>query len=725
MTRDPTPDRPYPQNSTPAPPPHNRAPAPSPQNLAPDTLPPHNGALYAACIFLSAFLLFEVQPLVAKEILPWFGGSAAVWTTCMLFFQMVLLAGYGYAHWLGGRRHWVHAGVLLAGVLLCRIIPWATFKPAGASHPLNDILVLLSVTVGVPYFMLAATSPLLQNWYARQHRGTPYRFFALSNLASMLALLSYPLLIEPLLALHVQAWAWSGAFLVCAALNFALYRSVSGAAPVAPTAAEQSRAPRVRERLLWVALPACASALLLAVTNHITQNIAAIPLFWVVPLAVYLLSFILTFDDPRWYRRSVWLAAFAALVAAMGYAVDERADIQQLAVLMPLFIGGLFACCMVCHGELAGIRPAPRWLTHFYLNVALGGAIGGLFVAVVAPVAFPALWEFPILLVLTPALILCKLILDHGDGRAAAEGLTSPTPGRPRPAWLTFWIPWTAASVTVIALGGYLGHGLWGYMRGTRVLTRNFYGALAVSDYADPAVRELSHGTIIHGEQYLDPAKRKTPLTYYSADTGIGLLMTDLEGRGPVSLGVIGLGAGTMAGWGRPGDAVRFYEINRAVLDIARTQFSYLHDCGCEPAVVLGDARLSLEHEPTRQFDVLVVDAFSGDSIPVHLLTREAFAVYFRQLKPDGILAVHVTNTYLNLGRPVAALARSLGREAHLIVNPEDEDTTTFSADWVLIGTDLAARFPWIRDKETAVSAGGRIWTDDFSNLWGALRHDR
>jgi hypothetical protein len=686
---------------------------------------PANRLLYAACIFLSAFLLFAVQPLVAKEILPWFGGSAAVWTTCMLFFQMLLLAGYAYAHWLNGRRHWVHAAVLLAALLLCRIVPWVALKPTAGGDPLVNILILLSVTVGLPYFTLAATSPLLQMWYARQHHGIPYRFFALSNLASMLALLSYPLLIEPLFALHVQAWAWSGAFVVCAALNYSLYRTLPTVVRETDIAVPADP-PRLPERLLWVALPACASGLLLAVTNHITQNIAAIPLFWVVPLAAYLLSFILTFDDPRWYLRPIWMVAFIALFAAMGYAVDERSNIQQLSVLMTLFIGGLFAGCMVCHGELANIKPAPRWLTGFYLHVALGGAVGGLFVAVVAPAAFPALWEFPILLALTPGVILCKVLQDHRNAKATLPGAASPGlwPWS-RLGRLGFWPPWTTAWLAVIALGAYLAHGLWEYRSGTRVLTRNFYGALAVSDYEDPAVRELSHGTIIHGEQYLDPATRKTPLTYYSADTGIGMLMTDLERRGPVKLGVIGLGAGTMAGWGRSGDEVRFYEINRAVIDIARTQFSYLQDCRCEPAVVLGDARLSLENEPSRQFDVLVVDAFSGDSIPVHLLTREAFAVYFHQLGPDGILAVHVTNTYLDLGRPVAALARSLGREAHLIVNVEDQATTTFAADWVLIGRDVGGRFPWIHQKEAAIPAGGRIWTDDFSNLWGALRHDR
>jgi predicted O-methyltransferase YrrM len=257
-----------------------------------------------------------------------------------------------------------------------------------------------------------------------------------------------------------------------------------------------------------------------------------------------------------------------------------------------------------------------------------------------------------------------------------------------------------------------------------RLLSRNFYGALRVADDQESGVRELAHGTISHGEQYLDPAQRRRPLTYYAADTGIGLLMTDLEkNKGAIWLGVIGLGTGSMAAWGRAGDMIRFYEINERVLDIARTQFTFLADCASHTEVVLGDARLSLEREPAQQFDVLVVDAFSGDSIPIHLLTREAFEVYFRHLKPDGILAVHVSNSYLDLAPPVAALARQMGREAHLVQNEEDDRTRTFPADWVLVGDHESERFPWIKDKESTITlkSGLRIWTDDFSNLWQIL----
>ena len=698
------------------------------------TQEPNNRALYALSVFLSAFLLFQVQPLIAKEILPWFGGSAGVWTTCMLFFQLLLLGGYAYAHWLSTTRHrWIHMVVLVASVLMFRIIPADGWRPLDGSDPVGRILCLLTATVGLPYFTLASTSPLLQNWYACQHRtGVPYRFFALSNFASMLALLSYPVVVEPQLHLHTQAWVWSVGFLISAALNFGLFRQSAriSAHAAADQAATPDAAPRIRQRLIWVALPACASALLLAVTNHITQNIAAVPLLWVLPLGVYLLSFILTFEGGRWYSRRSFLALFVVALVAMGYAADQQWDVDRIEVLIPVFIGGLFICCMVCHGELARSKPAARWLTSFYLMVALGGAIGGLCVAILAPAVFPALVEFPPLLVVTPAVILWLLYSNHQAARAALAAPETAAPDQSGKGVLTrlrptpFWPVWILSLVGVVGLAGYLAKGEWTDLSEARLLSRNFYGALRVADDQESGVRELAHGTISHGEQYLDPAQRRRPLTYYAADTGIGLLMTELEkNKGAIWLGVIGLGTGSMAAWGRAGDMIRFYEINERVLDIARTQFTFLADCASHTEVVLGDARLSLEREPAQQFDVLVVDAFSGDSIPIHLLTREAFEVYFRHLKPDGILAVHVSNSYLDLAPPVAALARQMGREAHLVQNEEDDRTRTFPADWVLVGDHESERFPWIKDKESKITlkSGLRVWTDDFSNLWQIL----
>ena len=669
--------------------------------------------VYAITIFLSAFLLFEVQPLIAKQILPWFGGSAGVWTTCMLFFQLLLLAGYAYAHWLSkSRKQWVHAVVLAAGVLLCRIIPLDWWKPADGRFPILRILGLLAVTVGLPYFTLASTSPLLQSWVARQSRvAVPYRLFSLSNLASMLALLSYPVVIEPQLRLHTQAWLWSAGFVVFAVLNYWLFRQ-SASYPAEQTQPTNGLPPSHRDHMMWLLLASCASGLLLAVTNHITQNVAAIPLLWILPLAVYLLSFILTFESGRWYQRRVFLGLGAVALASMGFASGGQTMVNDIRVLIPLFVAGLFVCCMVCHGELARSKPAARWLTSFYLTVAAGGALGGLFVAVIAPMAFPALFEFPILLVLTPSVILWKVYLDwNPDASSEFERAQ-------------FWPIWILCVAGVIGLAAYLSKAEWDYLHDARLLTRNFYGALRVTDDDEGGVRSLAHGTINHGEQFLDAVRRREPITYYAPDTGIGMLMTDLQKRGPVRLGVIGLGTGTMAAWGRAGDTVRFYEINARVLDIARTQFTYLRDCQAHPEVSKGDARLSLEREPAQHFDVLVVDAFSGDSIPVHLLTRQAFDVYARHLKPDGVLAVHVSNKYLDLSPPVAALAHQIGQEAHLIESARNDETHTFASDWVLVGRGEKARFPWIEEQESDIDVipGLRVWTDDFSNLWQIRR---
>jgi SAM-dependent methyltransferase len=684
----------------------------------PTSKPPHL-VLYALTIFISAFLLFEVQPLIAKEILPWFGGSAGVWTTCMLFFQLVLLAGYAYAHWLSqGRSRWIHISVLVGAALTCRIIPFDWWKPADGRFPILRILGLLVVTVGLPDFALASTSPLLQSWYAREHHaGLPYRLFSLSNFASMLALLSYPIVIEPQLRLHAQAWLWSAGFLIFAALNYWLARG-SASYPAYEPELEEAPRPSRRDRIMWLLLSACASALLLAVTNHITQNVAAIPLLWVLPLAVYLLSFILTFEGGPWYQRGIFLGLFAVSLASMGFASGGQTMVNDIRVLIPLFVAGLFVSCMVCHGELARCKPAKRWLTSFYLMVALGGALGGLFVAVIAPAVFPALFEVPILLVVTPSVVLYQLLMNRDRRSPISRRKGAGT------EYAQFWPIWIISTIGVLALAGYLAKAEYDYLAGARLLTRNFYGALRVTDDDDIGVRTLAHGTINHGEQFLDPARRRQPITYYAPDTGIGMLMADLQKGGPVRLGVIGLGTGTMAAWSNAGDSVRFYEINARVLEIANTQFTFLRDCPAHPEVFMGDARLSLERESAQHFDVLVVDAFSGDSIPVHLLTREAFQVYWRHLKPDGILAVHVSNKYLDLSPPVVALARQFGREAHMIESEKNDDTETFASDWVLVGHNEAARFPWIEEKETDVDIqpGLRVWTDDFSNLWQIRR---
>jgi SAM-dependent methyltransferase len=693
--------------------------------------------LYALTISLSAFLLFEVQPVIAKMILPWFGGTSAVWTTCMLFFQAVLLAGYLYAHWLHERlpsrkQAWVHIAVLALSLAALPIIPGAAWKTATVGNPSLRILAVLAVTVGAPYFLLSSTSPLLQAWYARHHRGgTPYRLFALSNGASMLALLSYPLLVEPTLPTRVQAIAWSAAYVVFAALcGLTAWRS--SREPVVAVDAREEEAgspPPSTDRFLWLTLSACASVLLLAVTNHLTQDIAAIPFLWILPLSVYLLSFIVCFESPRFYRRIVFLPLVAVALLFMAYELwPYRQNLTPPDFLLPAllyiqnlpmrasivgFAAALFICCMVCHGELVRTKPHPRYLTRFYVAISLGGVGGGLFVGLLAPSIFRAYDEFPI------GLALCGLLVFR---------VIYPDTSRLRGVW-----KWIATGALAAAACGYVA-GLIVVMQemtgGYRLAERNFYGQLKVREDGDPAIDEfaclqLIHGTINHGEQFVREPLRHQPVTYFCPDSGVGRGMRALEGHAR-RIGMLGLGCGTIAAYGRAGDTLRIYEINPLVVDIANREFTYLRDTPAKVEIAMGDGRLNLETEPSQQFDILVMDAFSGDSVPVHLITREAFQTYFRHLKPDGILAVNITNNYLDLEPVMERAAAAVNKVAYsYFYEGAPEDEVCFNSSWALI----MDRRTW--DAQIALHDNAKLlrqapkfrtWTDDFSNLFGILR---
>src|SRR5450432_323182 len=679
--------------------------------------------LYALTISLSAFLLFEVQPIIAKTILPWFGGSSAVWSTCMLFFQVVLLLGYAYAHWLHSRlsartQAMVHIGVLAASLATLPIIPNVRWKSAGIGHPSLTILALLAVTVGLPYFLLSSTSPLLQAWYARGHKGgLPYRLFALSNLASMTALLSYPFLVEPNLPSHMQGIVWSGAFVGFAVLcGITAWRTSAQAAlpeAVSGAAEDAGPPPAFPLRLLWLGLAASASVLLLAVTTHLTQDVAAIPFLWIVPLSVYLLSFIVCFEAPRLYHRAVFVPLLIAALGFMAYRLwpDHASMAQRLVIGMLAF--ALFICCMVCHGELARLKPHPRYLTGFYVTVSLGGAVGGMFVGLVAPNLFHAYYEFPI------GLALCALVAFLVFSRE----LWRLPPG----------LKAGGIAALVLLLGGY-GYFLRGIMHRMvadyRVVARNFYGQLRTTDEGDPridddACRKLIHGVINHGEQMKNEKYRRMPVTYFCPQSGIGRGMLAQEGR-PRRIGILGLGCGTLAAYGRAGDTLRIYEINPLVLDIARTEFTYLKDTPAKVEVALGDGRLLLESEPDQHFDMLVMDAFSGDSVPVHLITREAFGLYFRHLKPNGILAVNISNTYLDLEPVMERAANAFGKVALAYhFTAKDDDTFCFSCSWALIMNAAAASAHPELQKDAKLlrpERPFRIWTDDFSNMFSILK---
>ena len=676
--------------------------------------------LYALTIVVSAFLLFQVQPIIAKIILPWFGGSAAVWTVCMLFFQMALLLGYLYAHalvrYLKPRTQMlVHAGLLLASALALPIYPNASWKPLNGDEPTLRILGLLAVTVGLPYFLLSTTGPLLQAWYARRFRGAlPYRLYALSNAGSMFALLSYPFLFEPVFTSHQQAWMWSAAYGVFVVLcGLTAWRSGNAAAAEAVVKPEGVEKPSAKLYLIWLLLPAVASLLLLAITNHLSQNVAAIPFLWVLPLSIYLLTFILCFEGSGWYRRTPYLQLLAVALGSMAYAlsVDSTGSVP-IRVMVPLFAMGLFTCCMVCHGELARLKPDPRYLTHFYVMIAAGGALGGVVVGLLAPHLFDAIYEMPLGLVACAVLVLWVLRQD-------AEL-----------KWFQRWrqpAPIVAAVLTV-ALAVFVGLQIRDSVRASREMVRNFYGALRVRDSGPAtqldATRTLTNGTINHGEQFLNPARRDQPTTYYGPDTGVGLAIREKEKAGAIRVGVIGLGTGTLAAYGRLGDYYRFYEINPLVLRLAHTEFTFLGDSKAKVDVAMGDARLSLERESPENFDVLVVDAFSSDSIPVHLLTLQAMLLYFRHLRPDGVLAVHISNRYLDLEPVLAGETRATGKLARVVDTEDDDTQDVFGATWVLITSPASGFHGEELTNSTAIESKKtvRLWTDDYSNLFRILK---
>ncbi len=686
--------------------------------------------LYGLVIFLGAFLLFQVQPLIAKVILPWFGGSAAVWLTCLVFFQVALLLGYLYAHWLMHRvparlRNRLHILFLSASCFFLPVLPGASWKPVDPAHPGLRIVFVLVATVGLPYLLLAATSPLVQAWYAQRHSSEPYRFFAVSNAGSLLGLLSYPMLVEPFLGLRQQAWLWSGGFLIFAAALAGLALRGNPAAGAAPTVGENLAAPVRMQRALWIALPACASALLLAITNHLTQNVAPFPFLWVLLLSLYLLSFVVTFGRRSWYGRSLGMRTMALALAVMAYALGQEFVNAPVAAIFPIYAIGLFVCCLMCHGELVRLKPPPAQLTSFYLQVSFGGSLGGLFVTVIAPLAYNSYYELHVAMGSCAALALLVL---HSDPRSTFY----------RARWQPLWLGLVAL---VLALAGNL---FWTGREAARVASvsaRNFYGTLRVVETSQPrviwmegekanefpqglAARKLIHGVIDHGVQYRDVARRHSATAYYVASSGVALAVREAAHRGPARIGVVGLGTGTMAALGVRGDVIRFYEINPQVIAFAKVQFTYLEDATAKIEIVPGDARLSMEREPPQNYDVLAVDAFSGDAIPVHLLTLEAFREYFRHIKPGGALVLHISNQHLDLQPVVQKAADALQKKAVVVESTADEPLGVFRAFWVIV-SDRAELFadPEIQaaGKSLRSKPGLRVWTDEYSNLLQVL----
>jgi len=662
---------------------------------------------YAATIFVSSFLLFLVQPIIAKQILPWFGGSAAVWTTCLVFFQTTLLAGYAYADLgtrLGPRRQaLLHVALLAASLAFLPILASAGWKPRGDEAPIAAILALLAATIGLPYFLLSTTTPLLQAWYWRRFESAvPYRLFALSNFASLTALLGFPILFEPALTLPQLGWLWSGLYVVLVALCASIaWRSVGVFPSVAPAASTHVAPPQLRAQLSWFALSAMGSVMLLATTNHVTQNIASVPFLWVLPLSLYLVSFILAFDHPRWYRRAVFVPALAVLAPAMAWTMNSL----DLWVAVPVYLAGLFAACMWCHGELALLRPDPRHLTRFYLMLALGGAAGAVLVAIVAPLVLHGYFEHGIALV---ALALLAFARFRGALRVAGLAVLAVT---------------TA----------FVGRGIADYVHDVRVMERDFYGVVRTRDHSNPVpYRAMYHGSIMHGGQLLGRDFRNRPSDYFGPDTGYGRTFRSLRAIRPgesLKVGIIGLGAGVIAAYGREGDEFVFYEISPRVVEIAEREFTFLKEGAAKSSVVLGDGRLSLERDVSRAYDVIGVDAFSGDSIPMHLITREAMALYVKHLRPEGVIVFQATNRFVNLMPVVKRLATEFGFEAVLVsdwpTDTEDADYWYSSTDQVIVTRNRALlEAPALKDAAAPIADRPELptFTDAHYNLLRILK---
>ena len=766
---------------------------------------------FALTIFTGAFLLFQVQPLVGKYILPWFGGGPGVWTTCMLFFQLLLLGGYAYAHavtrYLRPRTQAVlHLGLLVAALASLPITPGDAWKPTAGGNPAWHILALLTVSLGLPYFVLSATGPLLQEWFRRTSPGaSPYRLYALSNVGSLLALVSYPFYFETNFTRLAQAQFWSwGLGLYAAACGFCAWRVWKNSAPGTPSAAAAAAAtpaaavapPTVTQRMLWLVLPACASVLLLAVTNKMCQDVAVIPFLWVLPLALYLLSFIISFDSPRWYSRFWFTLLLVAALVAAGVALFAGTDlpiVRQVAI----YSATMFVGSMICHGELCRLKPHPAHLTSFYLMIAAGGAAGGLFVALVAPALFNNFYELHLSLALVALLLLALSFSDPAalsprrwrvlaallalaalvgadqalDAGAAwlrqREGWSlsrldhawrgTELAGLHWPLWVLAALGATAfalvrrrrtppvdghrATCRLLALGlgaliVTLGVQIRDASAGALLSTRNFYGVLSVQEYGkdDPSSHYylLLHGRITHGIQFAAPDRARTITSYFGSRSGLGLALRQFPRQQHQRIGLLGLGVGTIAAYGKPGDYLRIYEIDPQIKQIAENPFSYLATSEAKIDLVMGDARLSLEHEPPQNFDFIIMDAFSSDAVPVHLLTKEAFAIYRRHLKPDGAIIVNISNRYLNLRPVVENAAREFQFQSHCIEcddGGDDEDEGAwwlYGSTFMVLSQNRAFMDNYALRNAASPPAPGPngvpLWTDDYTSMFRVLQ---
>lgn len=724
--------------------------------------------VFAVTLFLSALLLFWVQPMFTKMVLPLLGGVPAVWNTAMLFFQTALLAGYAYAHlssrYLGLRWQVLLHGVLLAiGAIALPIAVVPGWTPPTESLPVGWLIGLFAVSVGLPFFAVSATAPLLQRWFSHSGHETaddPYYLYGASNVGSMLALLGYPVLVEPALTLADQSGSWSLVYGALAALitlcALYLWRGAESdgwsVGPTKPVAGEVAAGPiGWRRRAHWLVLAFVPSSLLLGVTSHITTDIATVPLFWVVPLSLYLLTFVLTFSRNPLLKHDWMLRAQAILfpVVAVVFLLQ-----RPMVPMVMLHLGALFFGAMVCHGELWRRRPETRHLTEFYLWMSFGGMLGGVLNALVAPVLFDSVLEYPLVLILACALRPWKIVRIQLPSLGTVVAVAVP-------AILCLSVtillglaeiePWQIgmfASIAVLApvtyalarqplyfavcIAGFLSlvPVFLGEQSDILARERSFFGVHTVRIMEEGTITALNHGTTIHGAQFRDPARRRELLTYYAEAGPLGSLFRSLPpSPTPRRVGAIGLGTGSIACYQRPGEDWRFYEIDPLVTHLARDAgyFHFLSDCAPESRIIHGDARISLEREAEGSLDLLVLDAFSSDAIPIHLITREALALYLGKLAENGILAMHISNRSLDLRPAVAAVVDDLGLVGRVQrYVPEDVEPKALAtvSEWVVAARDPASLRILDHDRRwqpLEPQPGVRVWTDDYSNIFGVL----
>jgi hypothetical protein len=697
---------------------------------------------YPLCIFLGSFLLFQIQPIISKYILPWFGGSSAVWTAALVFFQVLLLLGYSYTlvvtKHTTKRQSTIHF-LLLTGIACiflflffhwpAPIFPPSTFRSENTISPLLSIILILSMSIGLPYFLLSTTSTLLQKWFHKlSPKTSPYPLYALSNSGSLLAIVTYPFFIEPYLNLHQQAVFWGIGFLIYCSiflLNTLLYR-IDMNKPMTPhnnTTVTQAfievTTMYSRKRItLWILLSALSTLMLIAITNVLTLSVAPVPFLWLLPLATYLLTYIICFSGKNWYKRNAFAYCFLLLVS-FGY-IASLTTIPHLFISVCLYTVLLFSCCMLCHGELYARKPLPQYLDMFYLFTAVGGAIGGIFVAVIAPLIFSSVWEFTIGMV--ACTFLAVIVLVHYQ----------------HSLFLRFFKKFSFdnkdiyifVSTSILILLFML---VFGVSRDIHIKknVRNFYGMITVAEAKTPqgTIRYLTHGKIVHGSQIL--TKPHIPTTYYVPQSGVGHALQYYprklsHNHKTLQVGLVGLGVGTLAAYGKSGDTFRFFEINPIVASIAQTDFMYLKNSKAKTSIVLGDGRLQMEKEIGQlpRYDIIVLDAFSDDAIPAHLLTKEAFAIYLARLaQPNGLLAIHITNTYLDLIPVLLPMAKAYA--LHTVVVDTKLDSGE-SSKWMLFSNNKKVlsqlSIPAKQVVNTHLTKNIPLWTDDYSNLFQILK---